>query len=169
MKYVVAVIALLIVIGIPMGIFLLSSAEHDTDIVHQDPLLIPASETPNDYRVAPRDLTNERVDTDAPIYFEKPLVLAQAFDQFLLSQRDTYRIAGLPASLMMSYVQHTETLKMPDYITVKFIDLGEGKATVAIYSRSRYGYGDQGMNKARVDRWLGALTSFEAPKTALSN
>ena len=35
------------------------------------------------------------------------------------------------------------------------------RATIAVYSRSRFGYGDMGVNEARVRAWLQALSSFE--------
>jgi len=145
------------------------TAAHDPAEWHVDPLTVAASDTPNDYRIALRSLTEERVDTEPPIYAERPLVLAQAFDQFAFSQRDTNRIAGLPPELMMTYVQYTETLKMPDYLTVKFIDLGDGTSTVAIYSRSRFGYGDMGMNERRAQSWIRSLDGFIATETAAEN
>ena len=141
--------------------FLISTVSHDPDVWHVDPLLAEASSSPNDYRVAPPEMTKQPVDTPAPVYDEKALILAQAWDDFVLSQNDTVRIAGLPSELMMTYVQRTPRLKVPDYITVKFIELEEMRTTVAIYSRSRYGYGDLGVNKARIDSWLKTLSAFE--------
>ena len=61
----------------------------------------------------------------------------------------------------MSYVQRTPRLRLPDYITVKFIKLGEEFSTVAIFSRSRFGYGDLGLNETRTMQWLSTLKSFE--------
>jgi len=60
----------------------------------------------------------------------------------------------------LTYAQRTENLKFPDYISIKVIELGENRSTIAIYSRSRYGYGDMGVNKDRVLRWLETLSSF---------
>ncbi len=37
----------------------------------------------------------------------------------------------------------------------------EPRATIAIYSRSRFGYSDMGVNEERVRDWLNALESFE--------
>ena len=61
----------------------------------------------------------------------------------------------------MTYVQRTEKLKFPDYISVKFINLGDGNTTIAVYSRSRYGYADLGVNQARVEQWVRTLDSFK--------
>ena len=169
MKYVVAAVVLLTILGGYLAWFMIVTAAHDPADWHVNPLTVPTSATPNDFRIAMRDMTEERVDAEPPIYSERPLILAQAFDQFAFSQRDTNRIAGLPPELMMTYVQHTATLKMPDYLTIKFIDLGDGTSTVAIYSRSRFGYGDMGMNQRRAESWIKALDSFVASKTAAEN
>ena len=158
------IIGILIVALILLGYlvsFLIATAPHDPEVWHRDPLTVETSETPNSFRLAPVGSTNERIDAIAPIYSEDPFVLAEAFDEFALQQRATLRIAGLPPELMMTYVQRTERLKFPDYISVKFIDMGDGTTSVAIYSRSRYGYADLGTNQARVERWIKTLETFE--------
>lgn len=141
--------------------FLISTVSHDPAVWHVDPLAVEMSTSPNDYRVAPGELATGRVDREAPVYDERAIILAQAWDDFVLSQQDVVRIAGLPSELMMTYVQRTPRLKIPDYISVKFIDLGENRTTIAIYSRSRYGYGDMGVNKARIEGWIKTLEAFE--------
>ena len=158
-------IALALIVGVVLlgyaAIYFMSTARHDPKVWHIDPLTAPASSTPNDYRVAPIEMTDQRVDREAPVYTEKPHVLAQAFDNFALNQRGTVRIAGLPAELMMTYVQTSENIGAPDYITIRFIEVGDGQSTVAIYSRSRFGYGDLGVNKRRVESWLKTMEAFE--------
>lgn len=141
-------------------IFRIATVSHDPADWHIDPLVAPASPTPNDFRMAPDGATRQRVDAVAPVYSVRPLVLAQAFDDFALSQRATARIAGLPPELMMTYVQRSPKLKIPDYLTVKFIALSDTTSTIAVYSRARFGYGDLGVNEARVRQWVGALDSF---------
>lgn len=161
MKYLWMFVVFGVILAGYLGVFMISTAPHDPDVWHLDPLTIPTSETPNSYRMAPEGMTTERIDRVSPIFSENALTIAQAFDEFALRQRATVRIAGFPAEQMMTYVQRTESLKFPDYITIKFINLGENQSTIAVYSRSRYGYADQGVNKARVDRWVKTLETFE--------
>ena len=74
------------------------------------------------------------------------------------------RLAGSAEEGWITYVQKTETLQAPDYVSVRFYDLdGDnlGKATIAVYSRSRFGHGDMGVNEARVKAWLTSISSFE--------
>ncbi|MEO0999678.1 MAG: DUF1499 domain-containing protein [Pseudomonadota bacterium] len=144
-----------------LGLTLIRTASHDPEVWHVDPLTAEAPESPNWYRVAPAALTEGRISEEAPIYVGTPDVLAQAFEEFVLRQPDTFRIGGTPSGAWMTYVQRSETIKFPDYISVRFLEVDEARSTVAIYSRSRYGYGDLGVNQARVTRWLATLQSFE--------
>lgn len=143
-----------------LALFLIQTAPHDPEVWHKDPLTEPSSETPNSYRVAPAGTDVERVDEESHIYAESAEVIAEALDTYILRQPQTVRVAGYPQEQYLTYAQRTKTLKLPDYISIKVIPLGENRSTIAIYSRSRYGYGDLGVNKARVTQWLESLSSF---------
>jgi len=67
------------------------------------------------------------------------------------------RIAGDDASEQYDFEQTTPLLGFPDTITVRFIDLGDGRSTFAVYSRSHYGYSDMGANRKRIGQWLANL------------
>ena len=154
---------LVIAIILVVGAFYVRAvtAGHDPAIWHVDPLTIERPTSPNTYYVAPQAMVEATVDLEAPIYTAPAAVMAQAFDDYVLTQPNIVLLQKSSDTLFTTYVQRTPTLKMPDYITVKFIDLGEGRSTLAIYSRSRYGYGDMGVNKARVELWLQSMASFE--------
>jgi len=139
------------------------TATHDPAIWHQDPRTVPPSDTPNDYRIAIQALTEYPVNMEAPIYDINAATLALAFDEFVMGQPRVERVAGSPQEGFITYVQRTPQLQIPDYISVRFFDLeGEnvGRSTIAIYSRSRYGYGDMGVNEQRAKAWLASLDSF---------
>jgi uncharacterized protein (DUF1499 family) len=59
------------------------------------------------------------------------------------------------------YVAHSRLLHFPDTIDVKIISRGEGRSTLAIYSRSeiagRFGGYDFGVNRKRIGRWLARI------------
>jgi len=63
-------------------------------------------------------------------------------------------------------VQRSRLFRFADDVSVRFIDNGNGNgtATLAIYSRSRLGYGDLGVNRRRVQRWLALLQAELAPR-----
>ncbi|MBL1436569.1 MAG: DUF1499 domain-containing protein [Rhodobacteraceae bacterium] len=137
------------------------TASHDPAEWHIDPLTVERPASPNTYYVAPQSLVEDRVDLEAPIYAVPAAIMARAFNDYVVTQPNALIVEGHAETLWLTFVQRTPALKMPDYITVKFIDLEGGKSTIAIYSRSRFGYGDLGVNKARVDLWLQSLASFE--------
>lgn len=114
--------------------------------------------TPNQYLLAPEGLCEE----DAP--HRTARVYDIGGDE--LARRLLRVIRGQPrieerrhdAELnQYEFVQRTALLGFPDTITVQFLALGPRQSSLAIYSRSRYGYSDLGANKARVEKWLDAL------------
>lgn len=48
-------------------------------------------------------------------------------------------------------------MRYPDTIDGEVFAVGEGKSSLAIYSRSLVGNGDFGVNRARLVRWFAAL------------
>lgn len=67
-----------------------------------------------------------------------------------------YRHAAPGLPTQDRYVQRSERMSFPDTIDVRFIPLTETTSTLAIHSRSQIGYGDMGVNLARIRRWLEA-------------
>jgi|GEM_PF-567648 len=201
----IVVIGLLIMVG--YTVFSIRTVTHDPVVWHLDPLEVESSPTPNDFRVAPSDFTTREVDVESPRYEASAATLAQAFDSFVMAQPRVERVAGTVEEGFLTYVQKSETIQLPDYISVRFYDLDppapeeaapapapepqegtstvavegldqpeaapqepapvaapappEPLSTIAIYSRSRFGHGDLGVNEARVRAWLNALETFE--------
>jgi uncharacterized protein (DUF1499 family) len=93
----------------------------------------------------------------APTYALAPADLAAQFDAFARQQPRTHRIGGSPAEGMMTYEVRSKLVGYPDFVSVKVIDLGDGTSTLALFSRSRFGYGDQGVNAKRLRDWLRAF------------
>jgi uncharacterized protein (DUF1499 family) len=59
-----------------------------------------------------------------------------------------------PSAEQDRYVVRSRLLRFPDTVDVRVIGRGEGRSTLAIYSRSRIGFVDFGVNRARIARWL---------------
>ena len=164
MKWMILFVFLMTAAIAGFAVYSIRTAEHDPQVWHLDPLTALPSDSPNSYRVAPSTVTEYEVSMEAPIYAASAFTLAQAFDDFVMGQPRVTRLAGTAEEGWITYIQKTETLQAPDYISVRFYDLdGEnaGKSTIAVYSRSRFGYGDMGVNEARVKAWLTSITSFE--------
>jgi uncharacterized protein (DUF1499 family) len=65
-------------------------------------------------------------------------------------------LAGRPADGFVTYVARSRLMGYPDAISVRIESDAEG-TTVDIFSRSRFGYSDMGVNEARVARWLATV------------
>ena len=153
------IIALIVALG---ALYVrVATVAHDPNEWHVDPFTIERPNTPNNYYVAPQSMVDADVDLEAPVYSASAEVMATAFEQYVLTQPNVSLVAGGAAESAFTFVQRTPVLRMPDYISVKFINFEDGGSTIAIFSRSRFGYGDMGVNKARVDLWLQSLASFE--------
>jgi uncharacterized protein (DUF1499 family) len=61
------------------------------------------------------------------------------------------------------YIQRSALFRFPDVITVELVTLAPDRSSLAIYSRSRYGRSDFGVNRRRVLRWLSRLQRMVGP------
>ncbi|MBF9050802.1 DUF1499 domain-containing protein [Roseobacter sp. HKCCD9010] len=69
-------------------------------------------------------------------------------------------IAGSVSDGHITYVQRTRLMGYPDAISVQVHPTDEaGQVAIDIFSRSRFGHSDMGVNAARVERWLSQLGS----------
>ncbi|GAB4269206.1 MAG: DUF1499 domain-containing protein [Pararhodobacter sp.] len=52
-----------------------------------------------------------------------------------------------------TWIARTRLMRYPDYVSIRLTPEGEG-TRIRAFSRSRFGYGDGGVNRARLRRWL---------------
>lgn len=92
--------------------------------------------------------------------------LCNILQDVALAEPRTIRIAGDEMLGHITLVQRSALMGYPDAITIMTypIDHSDDHPTssVAIYSRSRYGNSDRGINRARVQRWLAEAAPFRA-------
>ena len=105
---------------------------------------------PNDYLVA------EGGDRSAVLRPEPPGDLLAKIDRIARSEPRTIRLAGTPDAGFVTYVQRSRVMGYPDAISVRAVPEGTG-SRLTIWSRSRFGHGDLGVNRKRVARWLDRL------------
>lgn len=140
-------------------------AGHDPVRWHADPATVALRGTPNEYLAAPPGTTAAPPHLETGVVGEAPRALLVHFDAVARAQPRTRPVAGDLDSLMLTYVQRSAVVGFPDYVTVKAVPLGEG-AGLIVYSRSRYGRDDFGVNRRRVHAWLGELgAAFVPPQT----
>lgn len=151
-------IVVLVVAVVGGGAIAVRSAGHDVDRWHVDPLTAPSPSTPNSYRVGP-DASTVPVDAPAPVYDVTPEELSAAFDRLIAAEARTELLADDRGSGgAVTVVQRSALFGFPDYVSVRFLPVAEGDgSTVAMFSRSRFGQSDLGVNEKRVNRWLEEL------------
>ena len=132
--------------------------EDDPARWHLDPAAVTLRGTPNEYLAAVSGTTAATPHLLATIHPTSPRALLACFDAIARARPRVAIVAGDVASLMITYVQRSRIIGFPDYITVKAVPqetgMPEGGAGLIVYSRSRYGHGDFGVNRKRVVAWL---------------
>jgi hypothetical protein len=118
--------------------------------------------SPNTYLVAPDGFTPVKSDAEAPVLGLSTEKLKANWEAMVARQPDVEKVAESADGLQIDYIQRTKLMRYPDWITVRFIPMPSDPetgdyATLAVYSRSVYGHGDMGANKARITKWLGGL------------
>lgn len=73
-------------------------------------------------------------------------------------------LAADSAERAIEAVQRSALFQFPDFVSVQIVPAEGGGTSLAIYSRSKYGYSDLGVNKARVERLLAAITTHLAAR-----
>lgn len=155
---IVIIVVLVVVVLMAAGIAVVRLAKDVPEEWHVDPLKASKPSTPNSYRVGPVDATASP-DDEAPRFAVPKSELATAFDAVALGENATHVLAGSADSGHVTYVQRSALFGFPDYVSVKFLDADDGGSTLVVFSRSRFGQSDLGVNKKRVVRWLDALGS----------
>jgi len=127
--------------------------------------LLVLTEKPNQYLVCPQDFCPKAAaHREAPVYDVPAAKLREAWVKVVGAQPRTKLLEENAERLAYEYVQRSAIFRYPDFVSVKFLPLGENQSTLAIYSRSKYGYSDLGVNKKRIDSWLDLLEAEIADK-----
>jgi uncharacterized protein (DUF1499 family) len=114
---------------------------------HADPETAPSTGRPNEWRAAEGgDVPPLRL--DAP-----PRAVAAAFDAVALGEPGVTRLAGDPEEGHATYVARSRFVGFPDLVSMRAVAEGEG-TRLSVWSRSRWGYSDMGVNRARLEDWL---------------
>ena len=59
----------------------------------------------------------------------------------------------------VQFVQKSKLIGFPDFIDAQFLSMAAKQSTLVIYSRSKYGRSDFGVNANRIRAWLAELDS----------
>jgi uncharacterized protein (DUF1499 family) len=111
----------------------------------------------NVFAACPKSFCTPPGDIESPVFALSSERLLDDWREVIAAQRDVRLVAEDRARRRFTYIQRTRMLRFPDVVTVEFVALADGRSTLAIDSRSRYGKGDFGVNRGRVTEWLARL------------
>ena len=111
----------------------------------------------NQYLVSPDDYCSAKAHMVSPTFDLSVEELRERWMTMIASQPRIETRKADDEAMQYEFIQRTKIMRFPDIITVRFISLEQRRSTLAVYSRSRYGRRDFGVNKDRVRAWLEAL------------
>lgn len=135
--------------------FLTAGCSADTAYVEFDRL--QRAPSPNDALACPVNLCQAPADfVTQPVEMTADQLAVRVADMLPLEVR-TERVARDESGYRFVFVQRSRLFRFPDTVNILVVPVGETQSTLAIYSRSNYGYGDLGVNRARITAWLAKL------------
>ncbi len=152
----IAGIALLLIFAaafLGAGYLLVTARDLDEDISFKASVLI---EKPNQFLMCPDGYCKDTPHAASPV-FDKPVAeLRAAWDEAVAAAP---RLKKVPEQdpMRRTYIQRSKLMRFPDAISAEFIALGPDKSSLAVFSRSKYGYSDAGVTGARIRGWLDEL------------
>lgn len=131
----------------------------DPDLGPVDFATLERRDSPNDaLGCPPGHCPKARADFEPPVYELPAAALAQALADTLAQEERVEIVERTDDGLYLRAVQRTRIMQYPDTIDVEFIPIDGGeRSTLAIYSRSKFGRSDFGVNRARIRRWLSRI------------
>ena len=144
--------AALALIALILGMMLwIRLAPSDPARWHEDPRLVTRPASPNFYLI--RMVGGDEM----PRVFQMPPeALAAQIDEVARAD-GAQLIAGSLQAGHMTYLSRTPLMGFPDYTSILIEPAGEGAMLLA-FARSRFGHSDLGVNRARITRWIDALS-----------
>ena len=119
--------------------------------------------SPNYCLVCPKEFCGSfRPNIPAPEFDLDAVALRAELNRLVLQEPNIVLVESDEDTLEDRFVQRSNVLRFPDTITVRYLALEGNRSTLAIYSRSQIGYSDMGVNKKRLERWLGLLSETTA-------
>lgn len=116
--------------------------------------------TPNQYLVLPPGFASTASPHGESPVFDLPVAeLERRALTAIRAQPRLTEVAADPGRRQYAFVQRTRILRFPDTVTVRFVDMGAGRSSLALYSRSKLGRSDLGANEARARSWLAAIAA----------
>lgn len=126
--------------------------------------------SPNQYLLCPNGMKiRAKSDDDSPV-FDLPVAdLQRVWREVALQQPRVAMIRDDREINQSEFVQRSLIFRFPDTVSVEFLVIDDAHSTCAVYSRSKYGYGDMGVNRRRIRKWVRLVQEEIARRAAQAN
>ena len=116
----------------------------------------------NVYLICPADplICNVKADEASPAFAVDPARLRDRWLEMVAAEPRVRLVSTEKDRQHLVFIQHSFFFRFPDVITVEFMSTGNGRSTLAMLSRSRYGESDFGVNAARAGAWIAKLKAL---------
>ncbi len=119
----------------------------------------------NEALVCPLDLCEpDSIDFASPQYGVPPQRLRALLLESLELEPRLDRVDDESDPMKLRFVQYSARMKFPDTISVEVLTGPRDTSYLAVFSRSQLGQSDLGVNRARIERWLDRLRTFEVSR-----
>ncbi|NJM54706.1 MAG: DUF1499 domain-containing protein [Verrucomicrobiae bacterium] len=115
--------------------------------------------SPNDALACPPGFCKALIDLATPVYRLPARDLRIALAKAMADEPRATKVDSNDATLTDRYIVRSALMGYPDTVVVRFMDQPDGRSTMALYSRSKFGHSDLGANKARIARLLAKVSS----------
>ena len=119
-----------------------------------DPLTLERTGKPNDYLVCPEGQCRAGVDRAPPVLAVAPSDLLRLWAEVVTASPRARVLRLNETELVIHAEQRSRLMRFVDTIVVRVLPGADGTSTFAAYSRSELGYGDMGVNRARLEDWI---------------
>ncbi len=116
--------------------------------------------SPNDALACNGDICGETpVDFVTPVYPIPGARLREIVREVALAQPRTQLVYSARWEEEDRFVVRSALMRYPDTVVARVYGAGPGQSMLGLYSRSQIGYSDLGINRARLERWLDAISA----------
>jgi uncharacterized protein (DUF1499 family) len=152
-KITVKKINILVIIGLFLAVVGCSEPPRQVDFGD-----LPIIDTSNYYLVCPPGYCNINPHEISPVYPLSIDTVVRNWKKLMASEPRVSLVAADEQNYKYTFIQISKMLRLPDTINVEFIRLEHNHTTLAIYSQSKYGFSDFGINQERINNWLNKLS-----------
>ena len=113
---------------------------------------------PKDALAAPPGACVAKADVSVPLFQGSKDTLADRLRAVALAEPRTRLVAEFPDLDQSVFEQRSRVFGFPDIIRIQIVTMSGGVSAI-LYSRSRFGGWDMGVNRKRLQRWLARLAA----------